>query len=427
NINIFRDSNKIAVDTDEIDPTLPRITLAEMLDDLNIEDVEMSDKFVKGNLTESENRLFEEVVDVLHWQERASARALDTYGQARITLDCVICRSAFAAAFEAVREGQTHEELTSVITVLCTAIGIESYEVCSGVVALNLPIITYIIENQPAATPAAICGFLEQTAHNPNNNLCPFEDERFEWVVSKRDGRPLTVAVMTDFHIDPLYEAFGQADCDEPTCCRIGQRPATRHSTFDDEPVLNQTIVRDGRTVKLDLDMSPTLREMRTLAQSRSSISRQSEPAGYWGDFRNCDTPLWAFNDAIDRIVETHKDIDVVYYIGDTIDHFVWETTYELINDVNRYVIEKLRKSFGEGVNTTWLYEALASKWSYYLPSDAQNTFRERGEYSVLLRPGLRLYKAELSGESVHILAHIPPGVHDLTYTWTREYNRIIN
>ncbi|KOB67749.1 60S ribosomal export protein NMD3 [Operophtera brumata] len=43
NINIFRDSNKIAVDTDEIDPTLPRITLAEMLDDLNIEDVEMSD------------------------------------------------------------------------------------------------------------------------------------------------------------------------------------------------------------------------------------------------------------------------------------------------------------------------------------------------------------------------------------------------
>lgn len=45
----------------------------------------------------------------------------------------------------------------------------------------------------------------------------------------------------------------------------------------------------------------------------------------------------------------------------------------------------------GEGVNTTWLYEALASKWSYYLPSDAQDTFRERGEFSMLLRPGLRV------------------------------------
>lgn len=37
------------------------------------------------------------------------------------------------------------------------------------------------------------------------------------------------------------------------------------------------------------------------------------------------------------------------------------------------------------------------------------------------------LYKAEIAGEKVHILSHIPPGVHDLIYTWTREYNRIIN
>ncbi|EZA53026.1 hypothetical protein DMN91_002939 [Ooceraea biroi] len=43
NVNIFRDSSKIPVDTDEIDPTVPRITLAEMLDDLAIEDVEMGD------------------------------------------------------------------------------------------------------------------------------------------------------------------------------------------------------------------------------------------------------------------------------------------------------------------------------------------------------------------------------------------------
>lgn len=39
-----------------------------------------------------------------------------------------------------------------------------------------------------------------------------------------------------------------------------------------------------------------------------------------------------------------------MYYIGDTIDHFVWETTYELINDMNRYVVEKIRKSFGDDV-----------------------------------------------------------------------------
>lgn len=43
NINIFRDvSKQIPVDTNDMDdPSVPKITLEEMLDDLNIEDVEM--------------------------------------------------------------------------------------------------------------------------------------------------------------------------------------------------------------------------------------------------------------------------------------------------------------------------------------------------------------------------------------------------
>lgn len=43
NINIFRDSTKqIPVDTDDmLDPSVPRITLEEMLDDLQLDDAEM--------------------------------------------------------------------------------------------------------------------------------------------------------------------------------------------------------------------------------------------------------------------------------------------------------------------------------------------------------------------------------------------------
>ena len=46
NVNIFRDKSKeqIAVDVDDLgDETIPHITLDEMLDDLNLEDVEMSE------------------------------------------------------------------------------------------------------------------------------------------------------------------------------------------------------------------------------------------------------------------------------------------------------------------------------------------------------------------------------------------------
>ena len=37
------------------------------------------------------------------------------------------------------------------------------------------------------------------------------------------------------------------------------------------------------------------------------------------------------------------------------------------------------------------------------------------------------LHKAELAGEKVHMLSHIPPGDADLLYTWTREYKRVID
>lgn len=43
NVNIFRDKT-IPVDVDDMDdPSAPRITLEEMLDDLDIQDVEMGD------------------------------------------------------------------------------------------------------------------------------------------------------------------------------------------------------------------------------------------------------------------------------------------------------------------------------------------------------------------------------------------------
>lgn len=45
NVNIFKDASKmIPVDTDdECDPSMPRITLEEMLDDLVIDDVDMAE------------------------------------------------------------------------------------------------------------------------------------------------------------------------------------------------------------------------------------------------------------------------------------------------------------------------------------------------------------------------------------------------
>ncbi|KAJ2952140.1 hypothetical protein O0L34_g4419 [Tuta absoluta] len=457
-------------------------------------------KVFYNELTDEDTKTLHDVAEILHRPEYVSIRgAPQVYSGTRLTLDCIVCRSAAAALFDVVLSGQEDAQAVDSLDFLCVVLGIQSPEVCRGAVELNLPIITYIIRNTPEATPAAFCGLVLQQANDPS--VCPFNDPRFEWQVelpppaetvpsnNSASAKPLKIALITDAHIDPLYEANGIANCDAPTCCRKGQRPAQNflYKYNIDESVIAESIVEKNGEIALDLDVAPKIKQMKSASRSMYPPARNVPPAGYWGDYRNCDTPIWAFDDVIDRITETHKDIDVVYYIGDSVDHGVWETTYELIKDMNRHAIDKIRSAFGEdvlvvmaignheaqptnqyapttitgeGLNTTWLYETLANKWAPYLSDEARESLLQRGGYSVLVKPGLRaislnnnvayrdnwwlvhdptdskkhlewlvqeLYKAEQAGEKVHLLLHIPPGVHDLIKSWTREYNRIVN
>lgn len=62
------------------------------------------------------------------------------------------------------------------------------------------------------------------------------------------------VLQLTDFHMNPRYEPGSNARCGEPTCCRAGQEKPP---------------------------------------------SNDEEKAGYWGDYRDCDTPQHAMTQVI--------------------------------------------------------------------------------------------------------------------------------
>lgn len=53
----------------------------------------------------------------------------------------------------------------------------------------------------------------------------------------------------------------------------------------------------------LNLDVATGIKNVNIVSRNNNT----SPPAGYWGDYRNCDTPLWAYDDVIERIASTHK------------------------------------------------------------------------------------------------------------------------
>lgn len=121
--------------------------------------------------------------------------------------------------------------------------------------------------------------------------------------------KPLKVAIITDAHIDPLYEAFGVAECDEPTCCRKGQSPARSFSYQPniDKSLIEKHLVDDNGEIRLNLSIATEIRKQKETSRNFYHSRATPQPAGYWGDYRNCDTPLWAYDDAIETIYENHK------------------------------------------------------------------------------------------------------------------------
>lgn len=254
-------------------------------------------------------------------------------------------------------------------------------------------------------------------------------------------SKDIRILQLTDIHYDPLYVVGSLAACNEPLCCRKGV------GTIDDE----------------------------------------SLQAGFWSDYRDCDTPKVFIEDTYDQITNIHKDIDYVYFTGDVIDHSVWTTSYDYIKDVLLEQYKLLHLHFPdhalfpvignheshpvnqfapssvieEEFTTQWLYDLLANIWisEFNLPEETRATIRKGGYYTVAPKKGFRviainnndcytanwwmfyepqylaeqlnwlhdtLKKAEEADEKVHLLAHIPSGAGSCFKVWSLEYTRII-
>jgi sphingomyelin phosphodiesterase len=180
------------------------------------------------------------------------------------------------------------------------------------------------------------------------------------------------------------------------------------------------------------------------------------------------------------------QDLDYIIWTGDLPPHDVWNQTKDDQLHVLKETVAQLAHYFpnvpifpslGNHESTPvnsfpppyvdsaefsvqWLYDELDAQWRRWLPESTSQTVRYGGYYSVSVRPGFRiislnmnychnknwwlllnttdpaqelqwliyeLQAAELSGDLVHILGHIPPGHPDCLKTWSRNFYKVYN
>lgn len=117
------------------------------------------------------------------------------------------------------------------------------------------------------------------------------------------DARNLTILHLTDFHYDPLYAPGSPSECAEQICCHNAS-------------IANAT----GRAA--------------------------AAAAGRWGDYAVCDTPGYVIEAACTHIARQHPHIDYVYYTGDFIDHFEWQTSKQWVLDSVAFGTDAMRRAF---------------------------------------------------------------------------------
>ncbi|KAK2703000.1 hypothetical protein QYM36_018450, partial [Artemia franciscana] len=404
--------------------------------------------FVASSVDHSHSGPFHNFLDRLKFSKSHGYSKQEVDKDDKGLLICATCNTAVNLFVYSMENNATEGEIIDGIVGICLGMNLFSETLCRGLVEEAIPDFIYMYENgrfdSENACGLALQGFscktgditkLEWSLPPPGTQKPPMEVSP----PREPDAPTLKVLHVSDFHWDPEYLPGSNADCGDPLCCRAGSGIPANESAI----------------------------------------------AGYWGDYRDCDLPLWTLRNSMEHIASTHSDIDFIVWTGDLPPHDIWETdatehlniiqemtnllleffpnipVYGAIGNheshpVNAYPIPEI-----EGENSiSWLYNSIADAWSVWLPEDALTTLRYGGYYSTLVREGLRvisanfnycytynwwiihesrdpanglqfiqseLEKAEAAGEKVYIISHIVPGKGDCWQIYTRELNKVVN
>ncbi|KAF4525724.1 hypothetical protein B566_EDAN011902 [Ephemera danica] len=309
-------------------------------------------------------------------------------------MSCGVCNLAITVVISWLRQALSREQIIAMTVQLCTLFNIQREHVCRGFAESHVDLAMFLyrarLQSGSAITPNEVCGLAIYPACRMANNVRP----RYEWSFnldylgpkpplneSKSFSEavpPMQVLHITDVHVDPTYTPGSNAMCQEPTCCR----------------------------------------------RDTPGPVAPGAAAGYWGDYRDCDSPFHAFTNLVEQAAKSHPNVSYVMFTGDAVDHAMWTTNEQSNRDVYMKVIDKIREHFPDVpllpaignhephpvnvwvdmpkrlmnvtmprapqlLSSDWVYNMAADAWSRWLPSSIRSSVHQGGSYAYEVKPGL--------------------------------------
>lgn len=346
--------------------------------------------------------------------------------------------------FRALIDYNKTEHFQTIATIFCDVFNIVDPVVCSLAIKQYEMVVLSVIKDSPLSDQD-LCNYGLNCAPVNNNPL-------FNWTIPlpnvpkppvipptppKKGSPTIRILHLSDLHIDFQYQPGSPADCLDPLCCRNISTPRPHSS---------------------------------------------APGAGYWGDYRNCDVPVWTVESMFNHIANNEK-FDFVYWTGDLPPHNVWNQTRNDQLLAIDFLSKLFIKYFPDKVmyptlgnheaapcnlypppfvvedNINWLYSAIAKNWtSTGLPQYLAPDIEKGGFYTFNIFPGLRiislnmnycdsgnywllinstdplnqlkwlanvLQNSENIGEKIHIIGHQHPS--SCINSWSIVYYDIVN
>lgn len=355
---------------------------------------------------------------------------------------CDLCKLVVPEIKSIFESNASEDEVAKLLTDVCIDFKIEDRNVCSSIVPeFRIEVLTAFAD--VTLSSDTICGILfgstcaipDYPQHKWNVSLPNTPKPPVKPPVPPKPGAPvMRILHLSDVHWDSLYTPELDTDCGEPLCCR----PPNKYVGPD-------------------------------------------KGAGKWGSYP-CDTP-WITLENLLQYINSSVQFDYMYWTGDLPAHNVWwqtrsdqlyildtlvklmlkyfpgKTIFPAVGNHESAPVNSFPPPYIKGNQSAmWLYDALATNWLNWLPSDTLETIRYGGYYMVKVRPGWRiislninycqkenfwlfindtdpaqelawlvtqLQDAEDAGDKVHILGHQP--VASCMSSWLENYYKIVN